>query len=69
MDIVTYILCKKTIGNTLSSLPSGFSYKGPVDYEKDLPADAENGDVYTVAYSGDSGSDFIGLNYAYYEGS
>ena len=52
MDIVTYILSKKYTDTVMASVPTGFSYKGAVDYKKDLPSNASSGDIYTVLYAG-----------------
>lgn len=57
MDIVTYALLKGKVGTlekALDELPSGFSYKGSVATEADLPTTANKGDMYTVtSYGGD----------------
>ena len=44
MDAVTYALAKKIA----AGITPGYSYKGSVAEETDLPADAEQGDLYTV---------------------
>ena len=67
MDIVTYILSKKYTDTVMASVPTGFSYKGAVDYKKDLPSNASSGDIYTVLYAGEDGAVFDGSMYAYDE--
>jgi len=64
-DVVTYILSKKYADSVIASLPSGFTYKGAVNYFKDLPTNAKVGDVYTVLYSGEEGTEVLGKNYAW----
>ena len=51
----------------MASVPTGFSYKGAVDYKKDLPSNASSGDIYTVLYAGEDGAVFDGSMYAYDE--
>lgn len=67
MDIVTYILSKKYTDTIMASVPTGFSYKGAVDYKKDLPSDASGGDIYTILYTGEDGTEFDGSMYVYDE--
>ena len=54
----------------LDMLPNGMVYIGEVNYYNDLPNDAEVGSVYSVKYSGESGSNPDGTEYVYglYEG-
>ena len=49
----------------LSDVSSVFKYQGTVDYIKDLPASATQGDVYHVKYSGDSGDKGLNAEYVY----
>ena len=49
----------------LSDVSSVFKYKGTVNYIKDLPASATQGDVYHVKYSGESGNSGLNAEYVY----
>ena len=53
----------------LSDISSVFKYKGTVDYIKNLPAEATQGDVYHVKYSGESGTNGLNAEYVYITGS
>lgn len=64
-DVVTYILSKQYADSVISSLPSGFTYRGSVNYKNDLPGSATAGDVYTVVYDGESGTTPLGKNFAF----
>ena len=70
MDFITFSLSKKYVDNVISQLPKGISYKGAVDYIKDLPNSPTIGDAYTVKYQGSSGTDVDGGEYVWgtYEG-
>lgn len=79
MDIITYAMLKglmnktisEEIAKALSELPKGSIYRGAVDYQSDLPNDAEIGDTYTVKYQGTSGAVPDGTEYIWgpYEGT
>lgn len=56
---------KEDISLVEDKLTSVYTYKGSVDYEKDLPSNASNGDVYNVRYNGSSGTVPNGNNYAW----
>ena len=60
MDIVTYVLARNESKNytdeQIAKFPKYASYKGAVDYFKDLPTDAELSDTYTVRYAGEEGT-------------
>ncbi len=63
MDAVTYALAKKVA----AGITPGYSYKGSVTAETDLPANAEQGDLYTVTGEDNAqyvwdGEDWIKLN-------
>lgn len=62
-------LAKKNAGEAiteaLAEYPSGFTYKGSVNYESDLPTGASAGDAYTVKYAGNSGTIPSGAEYVY----
>ena len=49
----------------MAAFPKGMSYKGAVDYYKDLPNNPEIGDVYTVKYTGTSGTEALGVEYGW----
>ena len=49
----------------LANFPKGINYKGSVNYYGDLPNNAEEGDAYTVKYTGSSGTDADGTEYAW----
>ena len=51
--------------NKTAALMGGVKYKGSVSYYADLPTDAEEGDAYTVKYSGTSGSELDGTEYVW----
>ena len=53
----------------LSDVSSVFKYKGTVDYIKNLPAKATQGDVYHVRYSGESDTNGLNAEYVYIDGS
>ena len=53
----------------LSDVSSVFKYKGTVNYIKELPAEATQGDVYHVKYSGDSGDKGLNAEYVYITGT
>lgn len=55
MDIVTYALLKKRVGEVdtkVDNLAEGFTYKGTVATVGNLPAGASAGDSYTVSATG-----------------
>lgn len=49
----------------INSLSGGVHLKGAVDYYSDLPASPSEGDAYTVRYQGTSGTDPLGIEYAW----
>ena len=55
----------------IDSLSGGVHLKGAVDYYSDLPANPSDGDAYTVRYQGTSGTDPLGIEYAWatYQGT
>ena len=55
----------------INSLSGGVHLKGAVDYYSDLPANPSEGDAYTVRYQGTSGTDPLGIEYAWatYQGT
>lgn len=55
----------------INSLSGGVHLKGAVDYYSDLPASPSEGDAYTVRYQGTSGTDPLGIEYAWatYQGT
>ena len=55
----------------INSLSGGVHLKGAVDYYADLPASPSEGDAYTVRYQGTSGTDPLGIEYAWatYQGT
>lgn len=69
MDIVTLGAAlngsKKYTDTVAQSLRGGVRYQGEVDYDSDLPSNAEVGDAYTVKYSGTSGTDLDGTEYTW----
>ena len=69
MDVVTLGAAlngsKKYTDTVAQSLMGGVHYQGEVDYYNNLPNDAEEGDAYTVKYSGTSGSDPDGGEYVW----
>ena len=69
MDVVTLGAAlngsKKYTDTVAQSLMGGVRYQGEVDYYNNLPNDAEEGDAYTVKYSGTSGSDPDGGEYVW----
>lgn len=79
-DSLTYALIfsksaeKKAKGYTdtaIAALPKGLVYKGAVDYYSSLPASPSIGDCYTVKYTGSTGTNPDGTEYAWgnYEGT
>lgn len=69
MDVVTLGAAlngaKKYTDTSVQALMGGVHYKGEVNYYNNLPNDAEEGDAYTVKYSGTSGSDPDGGEYVW----
>lgn len=69
MDVVTLgaaLKGSKTYTDTVAqSLMGGVRYQGEVDYYSDLPSNPEEGDAYTVKYSGTSGTDLDGTEYTW----
>lgn len=69
MDVVTLGAAlngaKKYTDTSVQALMGGVRYKGEVTYYNNLPNDAEEGDAYTVKYSGTSGSDPDGGEYVW----
>lgn len=69
MDVVTLGAAlngaKKYTDTSVQALMGGVRYKGEVNYYNNLPNDAEEGDAYTVKYSGTSGSDPDGGEYVW----
>lgn len=69
MDIVTLGAAlngsKKYTDTVAQSLMGGVRYRGEVDYYADLPSNPEEGDAYTVRYSGTSGTDLDGTEYVW----
>lgn len=69
MDVVTLGAAlngaKKYTDTKVSSLMGGVKYKGSVNYYNDLPSDANEGDAYTVKYTGTSGSESDGTEYVW----
>lgn len=55
----------------INSLSGGVHLKGAVDYYNNLPASPSEGDAYTVRYQGTSGTDPLGVEYAWatYQGT
>lgn len=55
----------------INALSGGVHLKGAVDYYSDLPASPSEGDAYTVRYQGTSGTDPLGIEYAWatYQGT
>ena len=49
----------------IGGLSTGISWKGAVDYYAGLPTTANVGDAYTVRYSGTSGNNGLGAEYAW----
>ena len=50
---------------TIAPLLGGVHYRGSVNYYSDLPNNAEEGDAYTVKYTGSSGSTTDGGEYVW----
>jgi len=48
-----------------AKISNGLKYKGAVSYYADLPANASEGDCYTVKYLGTSGTVSSGAEYAW----
>lgn len=69
MDVVTLGAAlngsKKYTDTVAQSLMGGVRYRGEVDYYADLPSNPEEGDAYTVRYSGTSGTDLDGTEYTW----
>lgn len=69
MDVVTLGAAlngsKKYTDNSVQALMGGVHYIGEVNYYNNLPNDAQEGDTYTVKYSGTSGSDPDGSEYVW----
>ena len=55
----------------INSLSGGVHLKGAVDYYNNLPVNPSEGDAYTVRYQGTSGTDPLGIEYAWatYQGT
>ena len=55
-DAVTWILCKQAAGSAaseaISGLSEGLKFKGVVPTDADLPASANDGDMYVVENPG-----------------
>lgn len=69
-DIIARGLAAQTAA-AVEALPKGIVYRGAVDYEADLPNNAEIGDAYTVKYKGTSGTEPSGAEFVWgnYEGT
>ena len=69
ISVETLALAKKfskTYTDTaIEALPNGIVYRGAVNYYSDLPNDAEEGDAYTVKYTGASGTTPDGTEYVW----
>ena len=69
MDVVTLgaaLKGSKTYTDQVAqSLMGGVRYQGEVDYYSDLPSNPEEGDAYTVKYSGTSGTNPDGTEYTW----
>lgn len=55
MDIVTYALLKKQVGNVskqIEGLSEGMTFKGSVPTEADLPSNPQGGDLYIIQDTG-----------------
>lgn len=60
MDVVTYALLKKKVGETnarIDALGTGFNYKGSVASVSALPKGATKGEVYTV--NGENNAEYL----------
>jgi len=53
------------IQDALEDFDNGITMKGSVEYFSSLPDDAEVGDEYLVLYSGDSGTNYLGMKYVW----
>lgn len=53
------------IHTMIASLSGGVHLRGAVNYYSDLPNDPEEGDAYTVLYTGESGTERSGIEYAW----
>lgn len=63
--IIFWQMAKKSIDKVTNLLTSGLKWKGAVNYVADLPATPSEGDCYTVKYTGTSGTEAYGAEYAY----
>lgn len=68
-DLFSYLLAvrhsTKEVDEKFKSFKNGLTFKGRVDYYKDLPTDAESGDEYIVRYTGESGEEADGRRFAF----
>lgn len=71
MDIITYAMAKSNATELIEALPKGIVYRGAVNYVNNLPNNADVGDAYTVMYTGSSGTNPDGREFAWgkYNGS
>lgn len=53
------------VHHEVEALPRGLVYKGAVNYQNNLPIDAEVGDTYTVLYKGTSGATAWDVEFAW----
>lgn len=53
------------IRTMIASLSGGVHLRGAVNYYSNLPNDPEEGDAYTVLYTGESGTERSGIEYAW----
>lgn len=56
---------KKYADKLLGEVALGFNWKGAVNYVSDLPSSAAKGDAYTVKYTGSSGIEVLGSQFAW----
>lgn len=69
-DIVARAIALKAKA-LVESMGSSLKYKGAVEYYKDLPTNAKDGECYSVIYEGESGTELSGKEYVWgnYRGS
>ena len=69
IDIETYALAvtmaKAYVDAIIAAFPKGIHWLGDVDYYSDLPSNPSEGDAYTVKYTGTSGTEPDGTEYAW----
>lgn len=63
LAIVLHLIKKHGGGG--SAIIDGIHYRGAVNYYANLPADAEEGDAYTVKYAGSTGTVADGTEYVW----